>query len=126
MPRYVIERDLLGIGSLAAHQLDKVRRESNLALSDAGPGMQWIESYVTDHRMYCVYVAKNVEMVREHARRAGLPCTKVSEVRSVVDSFTVTPQARSGEGPSTRWRDRKRHRVAGHSPTDPARSDGSF
>jgi len=124
--RYVIERDLLGIGNLAVDQLNRVRKESNLALSDAGPGIQWIESYVTDNRMYCLYLAENVEMVREHARRAGLPCTKVSEVRSVVDSFTVTPQARSGEGPDTRWRDRKRHRVAGRSATDPAQSDESF
>jgi Protein of unknown function (DUF4242) len=93
MRRYVIERDLPAVGSLSAEQLNEVRKTSNVALGDTGPGIQWVESYVTSNRIYCHYLAENEEKVREHARRAGLPCTKVSEVRSVVDSLTVTPQA---------------------------------
>jgi Protein of unknown function (DUF4242) len=93
MRRYVIERDLPSVGSLSAEQLNKVRETSNVALGDTGPGIQWVESFVTSNRIYCHYLAENEEKVREHAQRAGLPCTKVSEVRSVVDSLTVTPQA---------------------------------
>jgi Protein of unknown function (DUF4242) len=93
MRRYVIERDLQGVGALSADQLNKVRQTSNVALSDTGPGIQWVESYVTANRIYCHYLAENEQMVKEHAERAGLPCTKVSEVRSVVDTLTVTPQA---------------------------------
>jgi hypothetical protein len=93
MRRYVIERDLQGVGSLSAEQLNTVRQTSNVALGDTGPGIQWVESYVTSDRIYCHYLAENEDMVKEHAQRAGLPCTKVSEVRSVVDTLTVTPQA---------------------------------
>jgi hypothetical protein len=92
MRRYVIERDLSGVGSLPAAELNSVRNTSNVALSDTGPGIQWVESFVTSDRIYCHYLAESEDKVREHAQRAGLPCTKVSEVRSVVDPLTVTPQ----------------------------------
>ena len=92
MRRYVIERDLSGAGTLPAAELNSVRKTSNVALSDTGPGIQWVESFVTSDRIYCHYLADDEEKVREHARRAGLPCTKVSEVRAVVDTLTVTPQ----------------------------------
>jgi len=93
MRRYIIERDLEQVGSLSAEQLNKVRQTSNVALGDTGPGIQWVESYVTSNRIYCHYLAEDEKLVREHAARAGLPCTKVSEVRSVVDTLTVAPQA---------------------------------
>jgi hypothetical protein len=93
MRRYVIERDLQGVGALSSDQLNEVRQTSNVALSDTGPGIQWVESFVTANRIYCHYLAENEQMVQQHAQRAGIPCTKVSEVRSVVDSLTVTPQA---------------------------------
>jgi hypothetical protein len=93
MRRYVIERDLPAVGGLSAEQLNEVRKTSNVALGDTGPGIQWVESFVTSDRIYCHYLAENEEKVREHAQRAGLPCTKVSEVRSLVDSLAVTPQA---------------------------------
>jgi hypothetical protein len=92
MRRYVIERDLTGVGNLPAAELNSVRNTSNVALSDTGPGIQWVESFVTSDRIYCHYLAESEDKVREHAQRAGLPCTKVSEVRSVVDPLTVTPQ----------------------------------
>jgi uncharacterized protein DUF4242 len=93
MRRYVIERDLPAVGDVSTEEMNKVREISNGALRATGPGIQWVESFVTMNRIYCHYLAENENMVREHAERAGLPCTKVSEVRSVVDTLTVTPQA---------------------------------
>ena len=93
MRRYVIERDLPAVGDVPAEELNKVREISNEALRATGPGIQWVESYVTMNRIYCHYLAENEDMVRMHAERAGIPCTKVSEVRSVVNTLTVTPQA---------------------------------
>ena len=93
MRRYVIERDLPAVGDVSTEEMNKVREISNGALLATGPGIQWVESFVTMNRIYCHYLADSEDMVREHAERAGLPCTKVSEVRSVVDTLTVTPQA---------------------------------
>jgi Protein of unknown function (DUF4242) len=93
MRRYVIERDLEAVGSLPADELNKVRKISNAALLETGPGIQWVESYVTDNRIYCHYLAESAEQVHEHAKRAGIPATKVSEVRSVVNTLSVIPQA---------------------------------
>jgi hypothetical protein len=92
MKRYVIERDLPGVGGLSAKQLDETREISNGALADAGPGIQWVESYVTADRIYCHYLADDEEIVHAHARKAGLPSTKVSVVRAVVDPLTATLQ----------------------------------
>lgn len=92
MHRYVIERDLPNVGKLSKEQLDAVRETSNGALNDTGPGVQWVSSFITDDRIYCHYLADSAELVREHARRAGLPCTKVSEVRAAVDPVLATLQ----------------------------------
>jgi hypothetical protein len=92
MHRYVIERDLPGAGNLSASHLNEVRQISNAAVRDTGPGIQWVESFVTADRMYCHYLAENEQLVRTHAERAGLPCTKISEVRSVVDRLTANMQ----------------------------------
>lgn len=91
MRRYVIERDLPGAGRLAEEQLSTVRQTSNEALSETG-GVQWVQSFVTEDRIYCHYLAENEQKVREHAARAGIPCTKVSEVRSVVDPLAAVMQ----------------------------------
>lgn len=93
MRRYVIERDLAGVGKLTSDQLNVVRETSNTALADTIPNIQWVESFVTADRIYCHYLADDVETVRDHARRAGLPCSKVSEVRFVVDPLAATLQA---------------------------------
>jgi hypothetical protein len=92
MRRYVIERDLTAVGDLSAKQLNEVRGISNGAITDTGPGIQWVQSFVTADRIYCHYLADSEEKVREHAQRAGLPCTKVSEVRSVVDPLAAVAQ----------------------------------
>jgi hypothetical protein len=92
MKRYVIERDLPGVGKLSAKQLDDTREVSNSALTETGPGIQWVESYVTADRIYCHYLADSEEIVHQHARRAGLPSTKVSAVSAVVDPLAATLQ----------------------------------
>jgi hypothetical protein len=92
MNRYVIERDLPGVGSLSGEQLNDTRQTSNTALGATGPGIQWDHSYVTADRIYCVYLAENEGLVREHAKRAGLPCSKISQVHAVVDPMTAALQ----------------------------------
>lgn len=92
MRRYVIERDLPGAGSLSSEKLMGMRETSNTALSDTGPGIQWVQSLVTADRIYCHYLAESEEQVREHAARAGFPCDTVTEVRAIVDPMVATLQ----------------------------------
>lgn len=88
MHRYVIERDLPGAGSLTPRQLQQLGRTSNAAFRELAPAIQWEHSYVTADRIYCVYLARDEQIIREHARRGGFPCTKISAVASVIDSLT--------------------------------------
>ena len=89
MNRYVIERDLPGAGSLTPDQLRGISETSCGVLNEMGTGIQWLQSYVTDDRIYCVYLAENEAAVREHAKRGGFPCNKVSAVRQVIDPMTA-------------------------------------
>jgi len=89
MPKYVIERDLPGAGKLSSEQLQGISQKSCGVLKDLGPQIQWVTSYVTDDKIYCVYIAPNAEMVREHAKQGGFPANKVSQVRSVIDPTTA-------------------------------------
>jgi hypothetical protein len=91
MHRYVIERDLPGIGGVPTEALRQAARSCARATSDLGPGIQWVRSHVTDNRIYCEFVAESEELVREHALRAGLPANRVSEVREVLGPFTESP-----------------------------------
>ena len=88
MPKYVIERDIPGAGSLSAQQLQGISQKSCSVLSELGPQIQWIHSYVTGDKIYCVYIAPNEEMVREHARKGGFPANRVSQVKTVIDPTT--------------------------------------
>jgi hypothetical protein len=88
MPKYVIEREIPGAGSLTPEQLHAISQTSCGVLRKMGPEIQWIESYVTDDKVYCVYFAQNEEMVREHAKQGGFPANKVSQVRSIIDPTT--------------------------------------
>jgi hypothetical protein len=88
MPKYVIERDIPGAGNLSAEQLQAISQKSCGVLTQMGPRIQWVHSYVTDDKIYCVYVAPNEEMVKEHARRGGFPANRVSAVKSVIDPTT--------------------------------------
>jgi Protein of unknown function (DUF4242) len=85
MPKYVIERELPGAGKLTADQILAISQKSCGVLKRLGPQIQWLHSYVTDDKIYCVYIAPNEEMVREHARQGGFPANRVSAVRRVID-----------------------------------------
>ena len=89
MPKFVIEREIPGAGELSDQELHAISQKSCGVLRSMGPQIQWVQSYVTDDKIYCVYVAPNEEMVREHARQGGFPANKVSRVRSVIDPTTA-------------------------------------
>jgi hypothetical protein len=89
MPKFVIERDLPGAGKLSAQELQAISQRSCSVLRGLGPQVQWIQSYVTDDRIYCVYVAPSEALIREHAAQGGFPATRISQVRSVIDPTTA-------------------------------------
>ena len=89
MPKYVIERDLPGAGQLSPEKLRAISQKSRSVLEALGPQIQWQESYVTDDKIYCVYMAPSEELIREHARRGGFPANRISEVRTMIDPTTA-------------------------------------
>lgn len=89
MPRYVIERDIPGAGDLSSSELNAISRKSCTVLDALGPQIQWVQSYVTGDKVYCVYIAPNEELIREHARQGGFPANRISEVRSIIDPVTA-------------------------------------
>ncbi len=89
MPKYVIEREIPGAGNLTAEELQGISQKSCGVLAGMGPQIQWVQSYVTGDKVYCVYIAPNEEMVREHARQGGFPANSVAEVKSVIDPTTA-------------------------------------
>jgi hypothetical protein len=88
MPRYLIERELPGAGKLSADELHGISRKSNEVLAGMGGRAHWVESYVTDDAITCVYIADSPEAVREHASAGGFPATNIREVRTVIDPLT--------------------------------------
>lgn len=88
MPKYVIEREIPGAGNLSADELKGISQKSCGVLQKLGPQIQWIESFVTGDKIYCVYIAPNEAMVREHAKQGGFPANRVSEVKAVIDPTT--------------------------------------
>ncbi|MFN2529968.1 MAG: DUF4242 domain-containing protein [Pyrinomonadaceae bacterium] len=93
MPKYLIERELPGAGNLTRDELQAISEKSNGVLRELGPRIQWVESYVTDNKIYCVYNAPDAEIIREHAQRGGFPATRISEVKSVIDPTTAESQS---------------------------------
>ena len=89
MPKFVIEREIPGVGNLSAQELHAISQKSCAVLDSMGPKVQWIQSYVTDDKIYCVYLAPSVEDVREHARLGGFPANVVSRVRTMIDPTTA-------------------------------------
>jgi hypothetical protein len=85
MPKYVIERDIPGVGNVTPEQVVAISQKSCSVLQNLGPQIQWLHSYVTADKIYCVYIAPNEEMVREHAKQGGFPANRVSEVKLVID-----------------------------------------
>jgi hypothetical protein len=88
MPKFVIERDIPGAGDLTPEQLQAVSQTSCAVLRNMGPKIQWLHSYVTDDKIYCVYIAPDEATVREHATNGGFPANKVAQVRAVIDPTT--------------------------------------
>lgn len=89
MPKYVIEREIPGAGDLTADELSGISQKSCSVLSSLGPQVQWLHSYVTDNKIYCVYIAPNEELIKEHANQGGFPANSVSEVKSTIDPTTA-------------------------------------
>jgi len=89
MPKYVIEREIPGAGKLTAEQLKGISQTSCGVLSNMGPQIQWVNSYVTGDKIYCVYIAPNKEMVLEHAKKGGFPANEVNEVATIIDPTTA-------------------------------------
>lgn len=89
MPKYVIEREVPGVGNLSAEELKGISQTSCGVLQNMGPQIQWVHSYVTGDKIYCIYNAPNEEMVREHARQGGFPANAVSEVKVMIDPVTA-------------------------------------
>jgi hypothetical protein len=94
MPRYLIERELSGAGHLSADDLRSISQKSCTVLRELGPEIQWVQSYVTDDKIYCVYIAPNERLIREHAKRGGFPCNRVSEVSAGIDPTTAEERGR--------------------------------
>jgi uncharacterized protein DUF4242 len=89
MPKFVIEREIPGVGSFTPEQLQAISQKSCSVLRNLGPQIQWLQSFVTDNKIYCVYIAPNEEMVREHAKQGGFPANSVAQVRRVIDPTTA-------------------------------------
>lgn len=88
MPKFVIERDIPEAGKMSPQQLQAISQKSCGVLKDMGPQIQWVQSYVTDDKIYCVYIAPDEKAVREHAQRGGFPANRISQVRSMIDPTT--------------------------------------
>ena len=89
MPKFVIEREIPGAGNLSPEELRGISQTSCGVLQQMGPRIQWLQSYVTGDKIYCVYIAPNEETIREHARAGGFPANRVSEIKSVIDPTTA-------------------------------------
>ena len=89
MPKYVIERELPGAGKLTSQQLQAVSQTSCGVLRKLGPEIQWVHSYVTQDKIYCIYIAPNEAMIREHATQGGFPANRISEISSTIDPTTA-------------------------------------
>lgn len=88
MPKYVIERDIPGAGDLSAAELQGISQTSCGVLRNLGREIQWVQSFVTDDKIYCIYIAPNKEIIYQHAEQGGFPCNRVSEVKTIIDPTT--------------------------------------
>lgn len=88
MPKFVIERELPGVGGMSAAELESISAKSNAVIDELGPGLQWVHSYVTANALVCVYNAADESVIQEHARRGGFPCTRIRRIGAVIDPVT--------------------------------------
>ncbi len=89
MPKYLIEREIPEAGKLSAEELQLVSQKSCNVLQDIGPKIQWLQSYVTGDKLYCIYIAPNEDVVREHALKGGFPANRISQIKTVIDPTTA-------------------------------------
>jgi hypothetical protein len=89
MPKFIIERDVPGAGRLTADELQAIAQRSCAVLRGLGPEIQWLESHVTDDKLYCVYIAPDAELIRRHARQGGFPINRIAEIRRTIDPTTA-------------------------------------
>lgn len=89
MPKFVIERELAGAGKLSAEELQGISQKSCGVLREMGPRIQWLQSYVTDDKIYCIYIAPDEQAIRQHAAEGGFPASRISRVRGVIDPTTA-------------------------------------
>ena len=89
MPKYVIERELPGAGKLSADELKAISQKSCGVIRELGPGIQWVESFVTEEKIYCVYNAPNKEILKEHANQGGFPANRIEEIKNVISPVTA-------------------------------------
>ena len=89
MPKFIIERNIPGAGKLSREQLQGISQKSCDVLRAMGPQIQWVESYVTDDKVYCVYIAPSAEMIQQHAKQGGFPADRISQVRQTIDPTTA-------------------------------------
>ena len=89
MPRYVIEREIPGAGNLSQHELQAISEKSCSVLDQLGPKIQWVESFVTENKIYCIYNAPNKELILEHAKLGGFPANRVEEIRNMISPVTA-------------------------------------
>lgn len=89
MPKFVIEREIPGAAKLSPAELNAISQKSCSVLHGLGPQIQWLQSYVTGDKVYCIYIAPNESMIREHARQGGFPANRISEITSIIDPTTA-------------------------------------
>lgn len=89
MPKYIIERDIPGAGQLTQAELQSISQKSCGILRDMGPQIQWLQSYVTGDKIYCIYIADNEQAIREHAEQGGFPANRIEEIKTVIDPTTA-------------------------------------
>jgi hypothetical protein len=89
MPKFVIEREIPNAGKLSPEELRSISQKSSEVLQDLGPQIQWVQSYVTDEKIYCIYIAPNKQMIEEHAKCGGFPANRISQIRSIIDPTTA-------------------------------------
>lgn len=92
MPKFLIEREIPNAGKLSPQELQAVSQKSCSVLRNMGPSIQWLESYVTDNKVYCVYIAENEQAIRKHAEQGGFPANKISQIRTTIDPTTSEPR----------------------------------
>ena len=107
MPKFIIERKMPGVGKLSALDLCAMSQKSCAVLQDMGPELQWLESFVADDKVYCVYIAPDEATIREHAQRGGFPVTRISRVRAVIDPTTAESWSVQVNQPEKRGKQRK-------------------